>query len=79
MTDGAGTGPGLKGKGSQHASDETSTSDASPGSGAVAASPSSGENVPGNTHGKNVGNVEKTPLVVGALVIVLSLSGTLLL
>lgn len=79
MTEGAGPGPGLKGEGSQHATDEKSTGDAGRGSATTAALTSSSENVVSNTHGKNVGNVEKTPLVVGAVVIVLSLSGTLLL
>lgn len=77
MSDGAGTGPGLKGDGSQNAGDGTSTGDASPGSGTVTATPSSSHNAAGS--GMNAGGVDKAAFVVTGLVVVLTLTGTLLL
>lgn len=76
MSDGAGTGPGLKGDGSQNA-EGTSTGDAKPGSGSVTVTgaPSSSD----NAAGMNAGPVEKTPFVIAGLVVALSLTGTLLL
>jgi hypothetical protein len=77
MSDGAGTGPGLKGDGSQNAGEGTSTGDAKPGSGSVTVTgtPSSSD----NAAGMNAGPVEKTPFVIAGLVVALSLTGTLLL
>ncbi len=78
MTDGAGKGPGLTGEGSQNAADGASTGDATPGSGAVVetAQPSHSKNAasPGM-----VGGVDKAPFVLAALVLGLSLVGTVLL
>lgn len=80
MANGAGPGPGLKGEGSQNAADGTSTNDASPGSGAVTATPSSSENAAaGHASARNARSVEKAPIIVGTLVLIMSLSGTLLL
>jgi hypothetical protein len=75
MSDGAGDGPGLKGDGSQNAAEGTSTGDATPGSGSVAATGT------GSAGGgdKNAGSVDKAPFVVAGLVVVLTLTGTLLL
>ncbi|KAK4104097.1 glycoside hydrolase family 72 protein [Parathielavia hyrcaniae] len=73
MSNGAGTGPGLKGEGSQKAGDGTSPGDASPGSGSVAAKPS------GSGGGdENVGSVDRAPVVVAGLVAALTLAGPLL-
>jgi hypothetical protein len=72
MNKGAGTGPGLKGPGSQNAGG-TSTGDAAPGSGSATGSPK-----------KNVGvtmaqSMDKTPFILTGLVMVLTLTGTMLL
>ncbi|KAK3945986.1 Glucanosyltransferase-domain-containing protein [Diplogelasinospora grovesii] len=75
MTAGAGTGPGLKGDGSQNAGG-TSTGDASPGSGTSTAAPSSSKNAAGVT---KMGPIEKAPLIITGLVFVLTLTGTMLL
>ncbi|EAQ92464.1 hypothetical protein CHGG_00699 [Chaetomium globosum CBS 148.51] len=77
MSDGAGTGPGLKGDGSQNAGEGTSTGDATPGSGTVTAT--GRPNNSDNAAGMNAPPVEKTPLVIAGLVMALSLGGTLLL
>ncbi|KAK4157727.1 glycoside hydrolase [Chaetomidium leptoderma] len=77
MSDGAGTGPGLKGDGSQNAAEGTSTGDATPGSAAVTATPSSSKNAARG--GVGGGSVERAPFAVAALVVVLTLTGTLLL
>ncbi|GAB1313991.1 1,3-beta-glucanosyltransferase [Madurella fahalii] len=80
MANGAGPGPGLKGEGSQNADDGTSTGDARPGSGAVTAVPSSSENAAArHASARNARSVEKAPIIVGTLVLIMSLSGTLLL
>lgn len=79
MKDGAGTGPGLKGEGSQQAQG-TSTGDAQPGSGSSTntASPSSSQSEnAGSTRG--IGPVDKAPFVVTGLVMFFTLTGTLLL
>lgn len=59
MTSGAGTGPGLKGDGSQNAADGTSTGDAAPGSGSATstAGASTGDK-------KNAGSVDRAPFVI---------------
>ncbi|KAK0728500.1 beta-glucanosyltransferase gel1 [Lasiosphaeria miniovina] len=75
MNSGAGKGPGLTGDGSQNAG-PASISDASPGSGAATATPTHSKNAAGIT---TVGAVDKAPLILTALVFVLTLSGTLLL
>ncbi|KAJ9141643.1 1,3-beta-glucanosyltransferase [Pleurostoma richardsiae] len=80
MTEGAGTGPGLTGDGSQNAGSEdgdgaTSTGDVTAASGSVSAT-ATGESKAGITH---VGPFDKTPLVLTGLVFCLSLFGTLLL
>ncbi|KAK0643102.1 glycoside hydrolase family 72 protein [Cercophora newfieldiana] len=77
MKNGAGPGPGLGGAGSQNAGG-TSTGDAKPGSGSITAtpSPSSTKNAASKP---NARSVDKAPIALGALVIVLTLSGTLLL
>ncbi|KAK3499528.1 Glucanosyltransferase-domain-containing protein [Neurospora hispaniola] len=81
MKDGAGTGPGLNGEGSQQAQG-TSTGDAEPGSGSPTntASPSSSsesQKKSGSTRG--IGSVDKAPFVVTGLVMFFTLTGTLLL
>lgn len=76
MANGAGPGPGLKGEGSQHSVDHTSTGDATPGSGTVDPSPSSSKNVAGNTN-INFNTVEKAPVIIGVLLIIFSLTVTL--
>ncbi|KAK3373465.1 Glucanosyltransferase-domain-containing protein [Lasiosphaeria ovina] len=75
MNGGAGKGPGLTGDGSQNAG-PASISDAPPGSGAATATPTHSKNAAGIT---TVGAVDKAPLILTALVFVLTLSGTLLL
>ncbi|KAK0616076.1 Glucanosyltransferase-domain-containing protein [Bombardia bombarda] len=79
MSSGAGAGPGLKGSGSQNAAG-TSTGDATPGSGTVTAtaSPSatSSKSAAGPT---TVGPVDKAPFILTALVVLLTMTGTLLL
>jgi len=76
MNAGAGTGPGLKGVGSQNSADGTSTGDASPGSGTITATPSHSKNAAGIT---TVGPVDKAPFILAGLVVILTLTGTLLL
>jgi hypothetical protein len=78
MVHGAGPGPGLKGKGSQYAVDGTSTGVKSPRS-ATATATVSATTSSGLASPVKVGNVEKAPIVVGALVLGMSLGGTLLL
>ncbi|KAK0719660.1 Glucanosyltransferase-domain-containing protein [Lasiosphaeris hirsuta] len=75
MKEGAGSGPGLKGDGSQNAGG-TSTGDAAPGSGTVTGTPSSSKNAGGATF---TGPADKAPLIVAGLVFVLTLTGSLLL
>ena len=75
LSDGAGKGPGLKGDGSQNAGEGTSTGDATPGSGTVSETGKPEENAAGG----GPGGVEMAPFVVGGLVLVLTMSGTLLL
>ena len=75
MKNGAGTGPGLKGDGSQNAGG-TSTGDAKPGSGAATGTPSGNKNAAGTTFS---GPVEKAPFMITGLVFLFSLAGTLLL
>ncbi len=77
MSDGAGKGPGLKGDGSQNAGEGSSTGDATPGSGTVSETgkPAGSENAAGG----GPGSVEMAPFVVGGLVLVLTMTGTLLL
>ncbi|SPQ22085.1 6c4a97ef-3d61-433b-8566-22f8f43f90ce [Thermothielavioides terrestris] len=81
MTDGAGTGPGLKGSGSQNAADSgTSSGDAQPGSGAASgSSSSSSENAAAPAGRVALAGVDKAPFVITGLVMLLTLTGTLLL
>jgi len=73
MSSGAGKGPGLKGDGSQNAGG-TSTGDAPPGSGSSTGAPhKNAANVP------NARPMEKAPLIVAGLVVVMTLTGTLLI
>ena len=73
--EGAGQGPGLKGVGSQNAGGG-STADAKPGSGTVTETASTSKNAAGVTFG---GPVDKTPFVVAAVTLALTMTGTLLL
>jgi hypothetical protein len=73
MTAGAGTGPGLKGDGSQNAG-STSTGTAAPGSGSVS-STASGK----NDGGRPVPPMDMSIFAVAALAGVFTLAGTLLL
>ncbi|KAK5657320.1 hypothetical protein OQA88_3384 [Cercophora sp. LCS_1] len=78
MSQGAGTGPGLNGPGSQNARG-TSTGDAEPGSGSVtsvAGTPTPTKNGGGVS---NVRSVEKAPLVLTGIVLAMTTMGTLLL
>jgi hypothetical protein len=82
MSKGAGAGPGLKGDGSQQASDSgTSTSNAEPGSAAVSggASASGTRNAGARAGGVNGSGFEKAPFIVSGVLLVLTLTGTLLL
>ncbi|KAL2139797.1 hypothetical protein VTI28DRAFT_4682 [Corynascus sepedonium] len=80
MKDGAGSGPGLKGDGSQNAGEGTSTGDATPGSGKVTGVPSSGSGGSGDGDGEeNIGSVDKAPFILTGLVAALTLVGTLVL
>ncbi|KAH8893222.1 hypothetical protein GQ53DRAFT_717855 [Thozetella sp. PMI_491] len=74
FSSGAGTGPGLKGEGSQQAGDGTSTGDAQPGSGSATASAS--KNAAG---GMPAPPMDKAPFFVTGLVFMLTLLGTLAL
>lgn len=78
MKDGAGTGPGLKGEGSQQAQG-TSTGDAEPGSGSSTntASPSSSES-DSAAGTRSIGPVDKAPFVVTALAMLFTFTGALL-
>ena len=75
MTEGAGTGPGLKGDGSQNAGG-TSTGDASPGSGSASATGGSSSE---NAAGGPAPPVDKAAFAVTGLVFLFTLCGTLLL
>ncbi|ERT01723.1 uncharacterized protein SPSK_05276 [Sporothrix schenckii 1099-18] len=74
MKSGAGTGPGLTGSGSQNAG-STSVSMAAPGSGSSTASPTSSKNAGPAT----VGPMDKSPIIVSAIVFFFSLAGALIL
>lgn len=74
MTEGAGTGPGLKGDGSQNAGG-TSTGDADPGSGSSTGTPSSSANAAGGP----APPVDKAAFAVTGLVVLFTLFGTMLL
>lgn len=80
MKDGAGTGPGLKGEGSQTAQG-TSTGDAEPGSGAStnSASGSSSSGSGDEENGANGGPLDKAPFVVTGLAMLFTFTGALLL
>lgn len=73
MKDGAGTGPGLKGDGSQNAGG-ASTGDAEPGSGASTGSPS--KNAASDSF---VGPLDKAPFIVTGIALFFTLAGTFLL
>lgn len=74
MKSGAGSGPGLTGSGSQNAG-STSVSLASPGSGSSTASPTSSKNA-----GPTVmGPMDKSPIIISAVVFFFSLAGALIL
>lgn len=75
MKSGAGTGPGLTGSGSQNA-EGTSTGLASPGSGSSTAAATSSKKNSGSTL---MGPLDKSPLVVSAVVFFFSLCGALIL
>ena len=74
MGKGAGTGAGLDGSGSQQASG-TSTGTATPGSGSATGKPSSGKKSAGTV----LQPLDKTPLVVGFVLIVSTFFGAVLL
>lgn len=75
MSDGAGTGPGLKGDGSQNAGG-SSTGDAEPGSGTITGSPSGSKNAAAVTFG---GPMDKSPFIVTGIALFFTLAGTFLL
>ncbi|EFW99224.1 beta-glucanosyltransferase gel1 [Grosmannia clavigera kw1407] len=75
MKSGAGTGPGLTGSGSQNGQG-TSTGYASPGSGSSTASATSSKKSAGSTL---IGPMDKSPLIVSAVVFFFSLCGALIL
>ncbi|KAL1867695.1 1,3-beta-glucanosyltransferase [Diaporthe australafricana] len=77
MSKGAGTGPGLKGDGSQNAGG-TSTGDAEPGSGSATGSAASGSSS-GNAGAGGPGPLDKGAFVVTGVVFFFSLVGTMLL
>ncbi|CAK7230780.1 1,3-beta-glucanosyltransferase [Sporothrix bragantina] len=74
IKDGAGTGPGLDGSGSQNAG-STSVSMAAPGSGSSTASPTSSKNA-GVTA---MGPMDKSPIVISGIVFFFTLAGALIL
>ncbi|CAK7204093.1 1,3-beta-glucanosyltransferase [Sporothrix eucalyptigena] len=74
MKDGAGTGPGLDGSGSQDAG-TTSVTLASPGSGSSTASPTSSKNAGVTT----MGPMDKSPIVISGIVFFFTLAGALIL
>lgn len=74
--DGAGTGPGLKGSGSQNGGGDLSPGDAEPGSGSGTASGSGS----GSGDNKNAGSgLDKTPFFVSSAVFLMTLAGAVLL
>ncbi|KAK3325815.1 Glucanosyltransferase-domain-containing protein [Apodospora peruviana] len=75
MVDGAGIGPGLKGDGSQNVG-STSTESGSISSPTTMTTPFNSKNAAGMT---TTGSVDKAPLIITGLVMVLTLTGTLLL
>ena len=74
LKDGAGTGPGLDGSGSQNAG-STSVSMAAPGSGSSTASPTSSKSA-GVTA---MGPMDKSPIVISGIVFFFTLAGALIL
>lgn len=77
MAEGAGSGPGLKGDGSQNEAEGTSTGDAAPGSGKVTGTPNNNGN--SDDEEDNAAGLEPAPFIVTGLVAALTLIGTLLL